>query len=330
MTSGAARRTSVTELAPEPRSAPRARALVRELLSGTLDDGLVDRLQQCVTELVTNAVLHAGTPVRVQLHESRAGVRLEVHDGSTNVPVLSPHTPTASTGRGLGMVATLSDAWGVEVRGGGKVVWCEISSVGAHTDGAHTDVQDDVLAARGLSTDEANPVAPAAPPAPGQHPVILFGYPVGLGQRLQEHYESVVRECQLVASPRAPGAAPLPPRLLELASFLAERYLTDLAQLARPDTRRIAAQSQGLESVDLDFWVSREELTLLVSGQRILDDVDEFAARGDLLAPTIAPDLALLRNWALREFLRQSEGAAPRPWSAVRSGVDSPVESSGS
>lgn len=316
MTSGAARRTAVADLLPEPRSAPLARAMVRESLHGTDHDDLVDTLQQCVTELVTNAVLHAGTTIRVELHSGGPGVRLEVHDGSTSVPMLSPHTLTASTGRGLAMVATLSDAWGVEVLAGGKTVWCEVSARAGAEDELDLDA---VLAAWGLP-----PVDPgAAPPGrevPGpvgaQHAVVLLGYPVDLGLGLQEHYEAVVRECQLLAAPRVPGADPLPSRLLDLATILAERYLTELSQLARPDPRRIAAQSQGLASVDLDFSASDEQLGLLVGWQRILDDVDEFSARGDLLAPTITPELARLRSWALVEFLRQIEGQPPRPWSS--------------
>ncbi len=320
MTSGEGRRTAVVELPPEPRSAPLARAMVRENLVGTDQDDLVETLQQCITELVTNAVLHAGTPIRVELHAGRVGVRIEVHDGSTSVPVMLPHTATASTGRGLAMVAALSDAWGVEVSPrGGKVVWCEVNGLRAAED--ETDLDAD-LAAWGLLPAELGDRLERQdePPAAGGHPVVLVGYPVDLGLRLQEHYEAVVRECQLLAAPRAPGADALPERLLELAAILADRYLAELGQLARPDPRRIAAQSHGLASIDLTYCAGDAQLALLVSWQRILDEVDEFSARGDLLAPRMAPELAQLRGWALTEFGRQSKGQPPRPWSSLRLG----------
>ena len=63
-----------------------------------------------------------------------------------------------------------------------------------------------------------------------------------------------------------------------------------------------------------------ELMTRLRSWQQVLDDVDEFSRRGDLLAPTISAPLARLRTWALLEFVRQSAGAPPTPWPGPSAG----------
>lgn len=307
-------RSVVTALRPDPQSAPMARALVRDLLSGSSAEAILDAAELCVSELVTNAVLHASTPLRLQVDLDTNVVRLSVHDRSPNVPVLARHTSTASTGRGLAMVAAIADSWGVEQDGqdGGKTVWCELSERGA----AEPDMDiDAVVAAWELSTTDDAAPDPAPSPKTGPVAVVLLAnYPVHLGLGLQEHYEAVVRECQLLAAHRPEGLTGTPQRLLELAALLAQRYNQELSDLARPDPRRVAAQVKELPFVDLTYEVSAAQLQRLQTWQQVLDDVDEFSARGDLLVPTIPPALAQLRSWALGEFVQQCAGAPPRPW----------------
>lgn len=316
MTAGS--RSVVAALRPEPQSAPLARAVVRDLLTGSSAESMLDAVELCVSELVTNAVLHASTPLRLEVELASHIVRLRVHDRSPNVPVLARHTSTASTGRGLAMVAAVADSWGVEEDGqdGGKTVWCELTENGVAE--PHTDI-DAVVAAWELST--ADDEAPGPAPSPKTGPVaevLLANYPVQLGLGLQEHYEAVVRECQLLAH-RPEGRADTPQRLLDLASLLAQRYNQELSDLARPDPRRVTAQVKELPVVDLTYVVSPEQLERLQTWQQILDDVDAFSARGDLLVPTIPPALAQLRSWALSEFVRQCAGARPRPWAGPAS-----------
>jgi anti-sigma regulatory factor (Ser/Thr protein kinase) len=79
-----------------------------------------------VTELCTNAILHARTPLRLSL-ESRPGqVRICVEDGSNLRPVLRDHDDDAVSGRGLALVEQLSSSWGVDATSSGKVVWCDM------------------------------------------------------------------------------------------------------------------------------------------------------------------------------------------------------------
>jgi anti-sigma regulatory factor (Ser/Thr protein kinase) len=114
------------DLPPEPASATRARALARERLESSCTDEVLDTVALLVTELVTNAILHARTPLRLTLEFRPAHVRICVHDGSTEPPTLRHYGSDAVTGRGLALVEQLSSSWGVDAMATGKVVWCEV------------------------------------------------------------------------------------------------------------------------------------------------------------------------------------------------------------
>jgi anti-sigma regulatory factor (Ser/Thr protein kinase) len=114
-------------LAGATTSVPAARRFVRSTLQAWGLDGLVDTAMLVVSELATNAVLHARSTFTVRLSVDTAGrLRLEVVDGSVKQP-LSRHAGTsAATGRGLAIVEGLVSNWGVEPVTGGKVVWVQL------------------------------------------------------------------------------------------------------------------------------------------------------------------------------------------------------------
>ncbi len=115
-------------LVSDPRSARAARALVREVLGEASDKGWIDSAELAVSELVTNAVLHARTPLEVLVRVEGDHVRIEVTDSSDLAPVVRSPGQGATTGRGLAIVASVSSSFGVERRpDGGKVVWCTIA-----------------------------------------------------------------------------------------------------------------------------------------------------------------------------------------------------------
>lgn len=88
--------------------------------------GDVDLLLLVVSELVTNAVLHAGGgELALELHDH--ALRVEVSDRSTVHPVM--RTPDAEGHRGLPIVAALCPHWGTIARDTGKTVWCEVDGV---------------------------------------------------------------------------------------------------------------------------------------------------------------------------------------------------------
>ena len=86
---------------------------------------LVDDVQLVVSELVTNALLHAGTSFTVMLRTGLGpAVVLQVRDGSEAGPTMGAMAFLDTAGRGIGIVAALSQAWGFdEHEGGGKSVW---------------------------------------------------------------------------------------------------------------------------------------------------------------------------------------------------------------
>jgi anti-sigma regulatory factor (Ser/Thr protein kinase) len=117
------------DLPPVPSSAGRARSAVRDYLVSSCPDEIVETTALLVTELVTNAVLHAGTDILVVVDQTPGFVKIRVCDESEARIVNRPLEPTAATGRGLRLVEQLATAWGVVSVPPGKEVWCEIRFV---------------------------------------------------------------------------------------------------------------------------------------------------------------------------------------------------------
>ncbi len=124
-------------------SVPAARVLVcRTLLQWGLHEAN-DLAQMLVSELVTNAVLHARTEFTVAVRRIGERVRITVTDGSRSLPQQRRYGSDSTTGRGLRLVASLSADWGVDPDSGGKSVWFEVRADGA-TDATYEDWADEV------------------------------------------------------------------------------------------------------------------------------------------------------------------------------------------
>ena len=126
------------DLPPEARSATRARQITRQHLAASCPQEAIDIASLLVTELVTNAVLHARTAIVLVVDVSPGRVLLRVGDRSNAKPVRRDHGTDASTGRGIALVDQLASSWGVDRSGRGKEVWCQIDfpvDAGANTDG---------------------------------------------------------------------------------------------------------------------------------------------------------------------------------------------------
>jgi anti-sigma regulatory factor (Ser/Thr protein kinase) len=112
-----------------PASAGRARRVTRSMLDGRVSVDAAEIVELLVSEIVTNAILHATSApeLSVMLFDDR--VRVEVRDEDDDrAPRLRPSPePTATSGRGLAIVDALSSAWGIDTqRGIGKCVWFEV------------------------------------------------------------------------------------------------------------------------------------------------------------------------------------------------------------
>jgi serine/threonine-protein kinase RsbW len=119
---------STVELAPKPASVRTARVFTADVLG---DDGVeasvIELAVLLVSELVTNAAVHAGGCIRMTVHADSHWVRVEVEDAGTGEPVLRPSTPDELKGRGLAVVDRLSTDWGTDRHKDHKVVWFEIA-----------------------------------------------------------------------------------------------------------------------------------------------------------------------------------------------------------
>lgn len=114
-------------LQPHTESPRRARELVGEALDEQVDREIREDAAVVVSELVTNAVIHAGTTVAVRIHLlDEGGVRIEVADSRSWPPVPRRLAPESVGGRGLVLVEALAGKWGVDPTPEGKVVWAEI------------------------------------------------------------------------------------------------------------------------------------------------------------------------------------------------------------
>lgn len=112
------------QFSPGPRSVSEARGFVGGLLLQHGLSYLVDDVQLVVSELVTNALVHARTQIKVTLEESLVGVKLTVHDDASTPPVARVAAVTDTGGRGLEIVDKCCLKWGFEVESdGGKSVW---------------------------------------------------------------------------------------------------------------------------------------------------------------------------------------------------------------
>lgn len=110
------------------RSAGEARSLVRSTLDGWTDDDRIDDIVLCVSELVTNAVVHAASSPRIMVHVRPAVIHVEVSDASGVLPVEKAAGPADTSGRGMSILSGFTDRWGSLRRsGGGKTVWFEVA-----------------------------------------------------------------------------------------------------------------------------------------------------------------------------------------------------------
>jgi anti-sigma regulatory factor (Ser/Thr protein kinase) len=91
-------------------------------------DGQSELAELLVSELVTNAVLHARTTITLEITAVPDGVRVGVLDGAARGPRPRDFSLEATTGRGLTLVESLASAWGTNPTADGKQVWFELSS----------------------------------------------------------------------------------------------------------------------------------------------------------------------------------------------------------
>ncbi|MEU6619371.1 SpoIIE family protein phosphatase [Streptomyces litmocidini] len=127
----APRRTLMTIAQAEPERIAEAREQVRQLLHDWSDGDQLDAAVLMVSEMVTNVLVHtdgdALLVAEVACGEKARRLRVEVSDGSDELPHKRHPGEMASSGRGLVLMEMLADAWGVDPRGEGKAIWFELN-----------------------------------------------------------------------------------------------------------------------------------------------------------------------------------------------------------
>lgn len=289
-------------LPQEPLAPATARAFVRGVLADWELDDLTEDAEAIVSELVTNAVLHASAGVELTLRRMGDGVRLDVSDGDPGgvlPPVEIPFqrhsllddpeetdaieallTRDATTGRGLALVQALADSWGVQRREDGKTVWAV------------------------LGASPAGEPAPAATagkrPAAGGRPVRLVAVPVRLALESNLQADALVREVQLGAGAVAPESA------RELADAMAAHR-----RAQRMGVREAA--SRGDRLVDLNLLVDREPATGPRRLAALLEEVSAACVAAGLVELAPSAEVEAYRRWYVAEVERQLAGQPPVP-----------------
>lgn len=107
-------------------SAAAARAFTLRTMDEWRLGGAANRAAAIVGELAANAIRHAGTRFEVQLHRRPGAVTVEVTDESRDLPRPVEAGPYDAGNRGLLIVETLAERWGVRTTDRGKSVWAEL------------------------------------------------------------------------------------------------------------------------------------------------------------------------------------------------------------
>lgn len=111
------------------RAVPESRRALRHLLRQWGRPGRSDVAELLTSELVTNALIHTDTDAILTATVSPRGLRVEVRDFVARRPRLRmANSDDGTHGRGLVLVQSLADAWGVRAHGVGKAVWFELDA----------------------------------------------------------------------------------------------------------------------------------------------------------------------------------------------------------
>jgi serine/threonine-protein kinase RsbW len=113
-------------LSAEPSSAREARTFVTRTLRSWGGEEITETAALLTSELVGNVVRHGRTDMLVAVRMRGDRVTVEVTDHSADLVERKPQSTQATSGRGLHLVDSLAERWGVEPHRPGKRVWFEL------------------------------------------------------------------------------------------------------------------------------------------------------------------------------------------------------------
>ena len=276
-------------LDPIPESARTARREVTDALAEVSRSDLAEAATLLVSELVTNAIVHARTAIQLRVEASPQGLRVSVTDGSAYLPSPRGYGQGATTGRGLELVELLADRHGTDAGGeDGKTVWFELGSALP---------EQRQPAGRG----HPNPHVSRATVE-----VELQGVPVRLARAWRQHADALLREL-LLERWDDPSR---PPARLDRADGLAHDAFAHLADAL--GTLPVRADSTA--RADMRLFVHPAEAAGFAALSRLLDAAAARSEDGYLLAPPSQPEVRMLRRWLCDEVVGQVEGGAATRW----------------
>jgi PAS domain S-box-containing protein len=290
----------VIRLPPQPSSVSQARRLVRRVLAEAGRQDLVETAELLVSEVVTNALLHAGTPVDVRASLDDRGVRVEVRDGSRHLPVRRSYAPTAGTGRGLMLLDQMVDEWGVSREAEGKTVWFRMTDVRAPS----PHPEPDRTAPGGQPRRTTSDVA-----------IELRNMPLLLHGAWQEHAEALLREYLLANLDRGLDVDPIQVHAEATDAIAVLEEHVPVADVTVDPGRLMDHATEPRVSADVvEVPVPLESVPNFATLDRVIEDALEMARDGAVLTPPTQPEIREFRRWLCGQVLDQARGASPVPW----------------
>jgi len=291
-------------------SAGEARRVVREALRAVNRPGLIDVAELVVSEVVTNATLHAHTPVELWLAVCDSKICVEVRDFNPALPAQRDYDAQATTGRGMGLVSALASVCGVHSLGElGKVVWFCVSDEPAAV-GA-----DDLLAAWDID-------APLDGPDPSRdgHEVMLLAMPATLWLSARQHHDALMREFVLYRA--AHDSEPLDLAEADAARAIISTAVVDAVERAQAAGTAEPALPAGHPSplpwvpkhLDLRITVAADAAARFAVLQDVFDTAERLSVEGELLLRPALPEITAVRDWACEQVIAQLAGNPPSPW----------------
>ena len=157
------------------------------------------------------------------------------------------------------------------------------------------------------------PDPPTTPDGVPLHTILILQAPVRVWDRAGTHTAELMREFALLKIGTEAGTTrQVPERMLDLVADLRARYAgTSAAQAIELEN----AVEAGERTHDFTYQVPDGIAEACERLRDLLDEADEYCAQGTALMTLVAPlDQRAFRTWYLEEFIRQSVGGPPRPW----------------
>lgn len=296
-------------LPPHPSSAGEARRMVGRLLAESGREDLADTGQLLVSEVVTNALVYAATPIDVCVQADEDGILVQIGDGSRHWPEPRSYGLTAHTGRGLAMLEDMSSAWGVVPAVGGKTVWFHLS----FRTPAGGEPPEQVQPGEVQPKEERPERAMTGPRVTVD--VELLNVPLLLHRAWRQHAEAMLREYLLTSLDLHLDDDPLAVHAdaIDAAAVLAE-HIPEPEAGGRPEQVLDRAVEPRVSADSVLVPVPVSSVPHFHTLDETLEAAFGLAEEGRLLNPPLQPELRALRRWMCSQVQDQSRGATPVAW----------------